>query len=169
MSASAGRPSTPSRTRPWSGQPQTALECDSRAAIPDSGSRPSPTRSGHADTRLQTGEPCSQALDIREQKHRSGIVARTRGMVSENRIPRSSSLPAELKQTTRPQHRRLPRADRNSILRSASAAAKKEGGHSFNLTMERCKALGGHRLRAVRNSIGASSPSLVDQMNDFKR
>jgi hypothetical protein len=128
-----------------------------------------PPRANHAEKGSRAADSSSQTYNSQAQISRSGVVARTRSMVADSRLPRSSSVPTELKRTNRNQQ---PQGGRNSMSRSTHAALRRKSSlRQFpdDLAMERCKAFGGHRLRAVRNSSsGASAPSLVNTMNSFK-
>jgi CRP-like cAMP-binding protein len=178
-SPGGSRPSTPSRSRPVSGRHCVPPERDvSVSKFP--GSRPStPTRSTFADVRRGS----CQGSDLHEQASRAGVVARTRSVIAESRLLRSPSLPAEPIRTIRSSPplagisrscvlrdaRMKPAAHDRSLKNLATDSCTKEGSHSFNLAFERCKAFGGHRLRAVRKDFGSTSMSLIDQADCFRR
>lgn len=182
------RPRTPSRSRPLScGRPCTAPErCTavassamSRPSTPTASSRPSTATAPSRPTTPTTPSwpsamKCTtQGFDAltQDQTFRQSMVVRTRNMVA---ATRSLSAPIETSIAAKDRSCALRDSQTNTSVhdrnmrRPATYPFVKDGSLSFNLAMERCKAFGGHRLRAVRKDFGAGSMSLVDQIDYFR-
>lgn len=137
----------------------------------------SPSRCITSEKRWHGEKHASQCLEAHDLASKSIVVDGVGNVVTGTRLPRSFSSPVRL-QGASPYPSRV---SRSSVLRDESLTSRsspgqitfsdslpKESAHFFNLAMERCRAFGGHRLRAVRKDLGSSS-SLLDQLHFFRR
>jgi CRP-like cAMP-binding protein len=167
------RPSTPSHpSTPRHSQSITPV--NSRPCTPDKLARLEwQDIQGHVSAKI------SQSFTLPDRPGTAGSVGslgRHGASIAMDSSVRASSMPAELMKsygTSRSQtfsHGDCLRAIRGNKMRQAADTLVKDSKPSFgfDLAMERCKSHGGHRLRAVRQAVGSSTTSLVEQMNTFK-